>query len=64
MRPSVRPDIIPAKRTRKPESPAYTNHITDPNVIDSSPTAPIPLAAICATATQFNSCIAPLSREA
>lgn len=37
IRPRVRPDMIPAKRTRKQETPAYTNHDTDPNGI-SSPT--------------------------
>jgi len=37
MRPKVRPDMIPAKITRKQEIPAYTNHETDPNGIPSSP---------------------------
>jgi len=37
MRPRVRPDIMPAKRTSKHEIPAYMNHHTDPKGMPSLP---------------------------
>lgn len=33
MRPRVRPDMIPANRTRKHDNPAYTKNHTDPNAM-------------------------------
>lgn len=35
MRPRVRPDMIPAKMTRRQDIPAYTNHHTDPKGMPS-----------------------------
>lgn len=44
MRPRVRPDMIPAKRTRKQEIPAQTNHHGVPKRISSAPKT-MPFAA-------------------
>ena len=49
MSPSVSPDMIPAKSTRKQEMPAYAHHSSDPKAVSSPCTinaiAPTPAAA-------------------
>ncbi|GER44751.1 essential meiotic endonuclease 1A, partial [Striga asiatica] len=68
MSPNVRPDIMPAKRTRKHEIPAYVNHNTVPNSI-SAPSraalwsAPPFLIAMDTSATALIGCMIGISLD-
>lgn len=60
MRPKVSPDMIPAKRTKTQEIPAYTNHQTEPNGMPSDEGPPpfiIVDVSIRVATTAFSNCI-------
>ena len=61
MRPRVRPDMIPAKRTRKQERPAYMNHHADPNAMPPTDSDSRFRVSIRVASKAFIRCIAALT---